>query len=186
MRSPTPPRITSHKPPRPEGPPPGSKSSTLSSGAASGAAGSASATSTADASAAPKPAESTAETKTPATTSGNAAVHSGYLVKEGGARNFLGRRTWKRRWFVLDRGSMQYFETEAAWAAGRLPIHDDAIVMSEFTVVPAGAAAGEGADFALVPKDAAVAAARTWRFRGESSADVATWLRLLRAACSPA
>lgn len=108
-------------------------------------------------------------------------MHTGWLIKEGGARNILGRRTWKRRWFVLDRGSLQYFETEAAWSAGRLPIHDATIRVASFRLVEAGAEVGEGADFALVPRDAAASGARTWRFRGETSTEVTTWLRVLRA-----
>jgi hypothetical protein len=75
-----------------------------------------------------------------------------------------------------------FFETEAAWSAGRLPIHDATIPVAGFRLVEAGAEAGEGADFALVPRDGA-AGARTWRFRGETSADVTTWLRVLRTSC---
>lgn len=194
VRSPTPPRITSHKPPRPEGPPPalrlGVAGGVLASGVSATAASSSSTPTLAgsDASRAPATPSEGATPVDAATPSSRTAlppppaVHTGWLVKEGGARNILGRRSWKRRWFVLDRGSLQYFETEAAWSAGRLPIHDATIPVAGFRLVEAGAEAGEGADFALVPRDGA-AGARTWRFRGETSADVTTWLRVLRTSC---
>ncbi|KNC55764.1 ankyrin repeat protein [Thecamonas trahens ATCC 50062] len=39
-----------------------------------------------------------------------AALHSGWLVKRGGGTSLLGRKSWKRRWFVLRSKVISYYE----------------------------------------------------------------------------
>jgi hypothetical protein len=34
----------------------------------------------------------------------------GYLLKRGGGESTFGRKTWKKRWFVLDSYEMTYYE----------------------------------------------------------------------------
>ena len=38
-------------------------------------------------------------------------IYEGYMEKKGGGTSFMGRRSWKKRWFVLDSKSIKYYPT---------------------------------------------------------------------------
>jgi len=172
QRSATPPKITAHKPPRPLGPPP-SRASAAFSGVDD---------------ATPTRARSSSTATPGAGSSGGGAVaaalpKTGWLVKESG-QSLLGKRTWQRRYVVLDAGVLQYFQSREAHDRGEPALRGNLVRVAEYRVVEGGA---DGADIVLepLPPDAKGAAAaapssaptpgRSWRFRCEARADVRAW-----------
>ena len=53
---------------------------------------------------------------------------SGWLMKKGGGTSALGKRNWKRRWFVLTKDKMEYAEREGAEPLGRIDMYEVASV----------------------------------------------------------
>src|SRR5690349_16525146 len=53
-------------------------------------------------------------TRTSANWTNNEVVRKreGYLHKQGSGNSLFGRKNWKRRWFVLDKGIIQYYENK--------------------------------------------------------------------------
>jgi hypothetical protein len=210
----TPPRITAHKPPKPATPPPGWRPSTAAAGDA-GANSSASTAlspsssgtpSTAGAAYTPRRGDGTplaAVSSSPApapplaslgSRGGAAASHCGYLAKLGDVSNvLLGKRTWKRRFFVLDAGHLAYYESAGQYEAGAAPMKGNRLDVREYVMaVTAGdVPLPDGADIALEPAGAAAAASPAGggappSTPGHASSSIASRLHLPRLGSSPA
>ena len=100
------------------------------------------------------------------------------MVKEGGIGSILslGKKTWKRRYFVMESSTLSYYESEAAFSAGTGGLKGTAIDVRQHYIVEGG---GEGADISLIP--AGGDSSRSWRFRTESKGDLAVWVAALLA-----
>lgn len=75
--------------------------------------------------------------------------HRGYLRKKGGGTSWLfGRRNWKERFFVFQRGVLSYYNNQEEWEKGKDPIKHIRIAVKYYRVDPR---AGEPTLFSLVP-----------------------------------
>lgn len=55
------------------------------------------------------------------TTRGHCTEVTRYLHKRGSARSMVGRRNWKRRWFVLEEGLLEYHKSKSSARPGAAP-----------------------------------------------------------------
>jgi len=197
VRTRTPPRITEHKPPLPEAPPPtrGCTPSVVAvvSGAGSGGAGATPAAAGAGAGAALS-ASAVGAGGVAATGAGTAAptTATGYMTKKGEVANFLTGTSWKRRWFVLERGELTYYSDQSSWIRGEKPLKGHRVDVRGYQVVRDT----DGADVSLRPAPAAAASgpassaggggkgssggggggdSRTWHFVCDSKAEMGRW-----------
>jgi hypothetical protein len=175
QRSVTPPKITAHKPPKPPGPPPPRRQQQSEAAALDAAALSSYLHG------------GGADFSSPAV----APSKAGYLVKEGAVAMMGMAKSWKRRYFSLDAGSLRYWADDNAHNTGADCIGNNVIAVCDYAVLT-GAAAGDGADIVLQPLAAAGGPAsgpsggaggsgRTWRFRCEGRADAKAWAEALEA-----
>ena len=89
-------------------------------------------------------------------------------MKEG-EKGLLGGASWRRRYFVLADGGLEYFESREAHDRGDGAIKGNHVRVCAFRVLESGA---DGADIVLEPL---AAGERSWRFRCEARADVRAW-----------
>jgi len=61
-------------------------------------------------------------------------IKKGYFLKQGGGTSLLGRKSWKKRYFVLAEGKLSYYADEAAYNSGAGPLKDRKINLSDFRV----------------------------------------------------
>jgi hypothetical protein len=169
-RAVTPPRVRDHKPPLPEGPPP--KRAAAPTTAPTGGDASADA-SHGLGSISPVGGAGTAGSRP---SSISAPTMHGYLTKKGEVP-FLGRRTWKRRYFVLTDGVLSYYESQAAFEGGKPAMKGNAVRVASHTLFVFAATSR----LSLVPLGH-VTPPRTWAFRAESKADLTAWSAALSAA----
>ena len=52
------------------------------------------------------------------------SIYTGVLRKRGGGTSFMGRKSWKSRFFVLENGSLLYFESEVHYENKEGPLND--------------------------------------------------------------
>ena len=76
----------------------------------------------------------------------------GLVWKKGGGTggafgSLMGRRSWKRRWFVLHDGALQYYRSEADWASGNArPLKEALYQLRHCTVNADVSSSGGGGD----------------------------------------
>lgn len=132
-RCPTPPRISEHKPPKPLDPPPvgGNLAAIVS------------------------PLEQRGDgipVSAKATQSAIASTQSGFMSKLGDQANVITqKRSWKRRFFVLDVGILAYYESDAAFEGGQPPIKGNRIRVSDYvmSISDGSSSLADGSDIIL-------------------------------------
>ena len=168
VRSVTPPRIVSHKPPKPTVPPPeGSVLRTPPSVQLTFQSAT--------------PLGATAPTKSPGRgrSAGDlgALPQLGYMIKEGAVASLMamGKKTWKRRYFALEASTLTYYENETMYSSGHGSMKGTEIDVRQHFLLQGGT---DGVDITLQP---AGGGDRAWRFRCENEADVKIWVAALTA-----
>jgi len=108
---------------------------------------------------------------------------AGWLLKRG-QPNWLGLRRWRRRWFVLEGGTLRYYPCPED-AAARAPTRDVFIVLAAHELRRGAepgsrqraGAPGAGTRLTLLP--AAAGLARVWELAGESTRVAESWVAAL-------
>lgn len=123
----------------------------------------------------------------PASGSGSSITASskvtGFLLKQPEAGVFSGSA--KRRFFVLEAGSLCYYKSRESMEAGETPIKNQKVGMSDHVVhvgkAAAGAKGNEKEELAIVLKPKpGTSAKRTWVLTADSEVDRDTWVSAMR------
>lgn len=104
--------------------------------------------------------------------------YQGYLQKEGGGRSFFGRKTWKKRWFVISGVRLGLFKNQKAFSKGQNPIKNRWINLEDYRVEqslhsPVG--------IRLVPMFSYM---RLWYFKASNEGERDAWVDAFATICS--
>lgn len=100
---------------------------------------------------------------------------SGYLFKKGGGtRALVGRRNWKKRYFVVKDNILRYYNSEEDYISGKNSKRNTTIDLTKYGV---NVDPDRELDFVLVPSSHTQ---RTWKLRAEDVETKDRWLIVLR------